>query len=699
MSRGLRLFTILALGFLIICGAGALNVNANSLIDKDVVNQRISSFYSGRFFSLPSSFKLEEGEEGIKAEATEEDVEEAVEEDVEEAVEEGEAVDEEVADNSNESTEDSGDSVENEAEGTAEEGEGIEDTEGALSEGIVSANYNPQEGTITYVNPDTGEDVTVTLEELGISQEWLETLLGLGNDLAVNIRDEGILLVGYGGEDGAKKWEYDPSSHLVAHYEGGKDSERVTMITSEEESSDYIWASPHTEDPGAGPDGHLVVQRFIYDDEGNLSNVQYFTWTAGDRQGQDKARYMYREDTIEGEKITPKYYNDPFPDDWDPVITGKVVKDEYGRFWLQDEKGNMYLLTFRVDGFDADGDGASGAKEANSIDWEALIGKEITVRGHQVMSDSEGGVYYNGEKAEVFEVVDIITAFDKENMSEEEYQEAVANMEAVAEAVDPIHQGLVSETPGQTGELGVINIFNGRIPEPGELTDDQHIPRLMEGLAPFYANNIDPTILDQIMQFAIPELQSAIENIQNPPEEGEQPPVDNEELMAQIWDAFNNEDLEEAERLANEFLQNFVPAAQEEQNPQGLYGQVGTVYWILGQIAEQQGDVNRAAAYYEMVQRNYSEAQAYDPEQDSWWNVAQAAQEAENQLEGVDEAQVDEILQELLEQEQAWIEAAQQQAQEEAENEENTEVTEDNPEVPNTAEEIAEEIERIESSI
>lgn len=647
----------LTVGLIFLLGMVAPSGWANDLIDKEVLKGMIKSFYSSRFWNAPTEVKLDAPEEPApEEEATDTDATDT------------DATDMDATDTDEEATE-----TEEEATETEEASE--------ESTGIVPVSYNPDEGTITYVDPETGEEVTKTLEELGISAEWLEALLGLGGDLAWDL--ENNVLVGY-GEDEAKKWEYDPSSHLVAHYEGPKGSERVTVVTSEEEASPYIWASPHTEDPGTGPDGHLVVQRFIYDEAGNLTQTQYFTWTAGDRQGQDKSRYMYREDTIEGDKVTPKYYNDPFPQDWDPVITGTVVKDEYGRYWLKDDKGNMYLLTVRVDGFDADGDGQSGAAEANTIDWEALVGKTITVRGHQIMSDSEGGVYYDGKKAEVFAVVDIITEFEKEEMGEEAYQELVAQMEAVAAAVDPIHEGLVSETPGQTGSLGVVNLFNGTIPEPGELTDEEHVPRLYQGIAPFYVDGVGMDILTQFNDAGLidPALWQAIQDVQTPPDGTEPPVTDPEALYGQIWEAFNSQDFEEAQRLSEQYLQNFAGPAQEEQDPRGLYGQVGTIYWILGQIAEQQGDVNTAAAYYDLVGQRYANAQAYDPANDpdqdpttgdeGWWNVSDAAAESRAGLEGVDENEVSLILEDLLAQLDGWINSSEEEATEEA-----TETTEE----------------------
>ncbi len=464
--------------------------------DYSVHIEAISKFYSARFF--PQSMKVQS-----EGEKTEDDGPEA------------------------ENPDDASKTTEPNESGPPKEPQDPAD----LGIGEVPANYNPTDGTITYVDPNTGEARTVNIEDLGLTQEWLEKLLQEGGDLTVKLNEDGSvkLLVGYNEtEGGAKRWEYDPQNRLAAHYEGSKGEERVTVITSDEPFKDYIWASPDIEDPGDGPDGHLVVQRFNYDENGNLESVEYFTWTAGDRAGKDKSRYCYRKDTISGDTIKTKYFNDPFPDDWDPVLTGTVEKDEYGRYWLVTDKGEKYLLTFRVDGFDADQDGKSGAQEANEIDWESLVGKEITIRGHQLMADSEGGIYYNGEKAEVFEVVDIITPEEKEQLEAEgKYEQVVEQMKRVAEAVDPVHQGLVAEE-GQ-GKLGFINLFDGQMPTPEQISTyiADYVNRLANALAPLYRDNIDQALLDEIMQFAIPELQQALQAIQQPPQEPN--PQDNPE--------------------------------------------------------------------------------------------------------------------------------------------------------------------------
>ncbi|MDD2702390.1 MAG: hypothetical protein PHC33_00030 [Candidatus Omnitrophica bacterium] len=416
--------------------------------------------------------------------------------------------------------------------------------------------YNEADGTITY--EVDGEQKTVNIADLGLSAEWLRTLSeNEGGIHSVIENEDGSVKLIIGSDDsGAKKWEYDPSAHLVAHYEGEAGSEKCTVVTGEDEYTDnYVWGSTEAADPQAGPDGHFVVQRFNYDGSGNLKTVDYFTWAGGNRGGLHpeihesiygveltKARYMYRQDTVvsdsasssdeisadcteecNGTTVTTKYFNDPFPEDWDPVLTGTVAKDEYGNYWL-DTGSEKYLLVCATDGYDADSDGQSGADEMNSIDWESLVGKEITVRGNEIASDSESGLYYEGEAAQMFEVVDIITPEEKESLGDD-YETTLANMEAVAAAVDPVHEGLIGSGESR-GTLGVLNLFNGSIPTTDQLTDEAQTARRMTSLAALYSANIDADTLDAISAFATDALQNALDDAANAAEEAEEDTTD-----------------------------------------------------------------------------------------------------------------------------------------------------------------------------
>jgi len=402
------------------------------------------------------------------------------------------------------------------------------------------ATYDAAKGTLTYTGAD-GKEVSKTLTELGIKADWMNELVKLGGTLSVQTKADGSVALIVGKDStGAKKWEYDPSAHLTAHYTGDVGKEKCSVVTSEESYKNYIWGSKDAADPGKGPDGHMVVQRFNYDTAGALKTVDYFTWCAGDRAGTDKARYMYRQDTVKAStttattpsstvtatgsttattadcktatdcsNITTKYYNDPFPVDWDPVMTLTVSKDSYGRYIGTTKDGKVYLLTTRVDGFDADKDGKSGADEMNAIDWSKQVGKEITVRGHEVVADSAGEMYSDGKKAGVFAVVDVISSEETATLKASgKFDSTVSDMQKVAAGVDPVQSGLVGNNT--QAAMGFVNLFNGAMPTTDQLSGTQHITRLMTGLAPKYLDNIKTADMTAIRPFATIDLETAL---------------------------------------------------------------------------------------------------------------------------------------------------------------------------------------------
>ncbi|MFA5362847.1 MAG: hypothetical protein WC335_06375 [Candidatus Omnitrophota bacterium] len=307
------------------------------------------------------------------------------------------------------------------------------DDEGQLT--TAAAAYNAADKTITYKDAD-GNDVSVAIADIGLSEEWLSVLSNNGNTLSVTLSGDGeVKLITGSDSKGAKKWEYDPQTHAVMHYTGSNGNERPTVVTSEEQyTGNYVWYGEGVEDPGAGPDGHMVMQRFNYDGVGELAAVDYFTYTASGT-GSSVGRYMYRQDSVAGKNISgaveslsvtcgddcyqdcyelrTKFYDDPLLPSGEPTLTGTVMVDNYRRYWLSTDDGKWYLLTARQDNVDADNDGFSGADEMNQVDWQAMEGETITVRGYEMGSSRETGIYVDGNPAEIFEVSEILTEDEK----------------------------------------------------------------------------------------------------------------------------------------------------------------------------------------------------------------------------------------------------------------------------------------------
>lgn len=158
--------------------------------------------------------------------------------------------------------------------------------------------------------------------------------------------------------------------------------------------------------------GEILVKSYTYDSGGKLTDVRYYTWTGDDHSAGYHGRYCYRHDTYVGDKKTgTTWYNDPAPAGWEPELTGKVVKDAYGNFFLN-VSGTYYLLTGRdEDDYNEDDlDYGGKSKQMNDIsDWDTLVGKQITVQGYHLDGHAESGIYYNSIAAEVFEIIGPIT--------------------------------------------------------------------------------------------------------------------------------------------------------------------------------------------------------------------------------------------------------------------------------------------------
>ncbi|MCX7926558.1 MAG: tetratricopeptide repeat protein [Candidatus Omnitrophica bacterium] len=479
---------------------------------------------------------------------------------------------------------------------------------------------NKQITSIKAIDTSTGQEVTVNLSDIsGLTSEWLTALKFEETKHKVEIEksDDGSIktVTIKDSSKGVILYQYDPSSHLMAHYHTeGNLKGKINYVTSESKK-DYTWRDTNATDPGKGADGYNIVQKFFYDDKGNITKVEYYAFTAGNRKKDDDkrkySRYMYRQDTYKnGELIDTKYFNDPRPIFWEPTITGTVVKDEQGRYFLKDGKGTYYLLTARKDGFDVDKDCKVGADEMSAIDWEAYVGKEITVRGHEVQESNEEDIYCNGQKAQMFGVVDVIQADKGEKISQE--------WEKISEKVTEVMDNLFVIVGDEKDISKVYNKIYDKLAE--ELKK---------------ANISDSDILACADQ----EMKTSLSKQKNDPMAIDfSKYTSSQELMTQAWKVYNEKNYEQSLAFANEVIKRYEKEAKKQQAsltnfaPAGreadywALNDVGTAYYLLGNIYRDQKDKEKAKINYKKVIDDFSFAQCWDT-QGWWWKVKSAAEE------------------------------------------------------------------------
>ncbi|HDN17519.1 MAG TPA: hypothetical protein ENF41_00490, partial [Candidatus Bathyarchaeota archaeon] len=165
----------------------------------------------------------------------------------------------------------------------------------------------------------------------------------------------------------------------------------------------------------------IIVIEYEYDEEGELEKVKYYTWTGGNFTTGERGRYIYRVDTYsDGERTGITYYNDPAPGGWEPELTGTVVEDEYGRFFLKVDNGDGTYTYYLLVGLDSDIEFVEGvskydnnddekdyggiSKHLNELNLEELVGEEITLRGYILSEEASQGIYIENQKAKVFAV-------------------------------------------------------------------------------------------------------------------------------------------------------------------------------------------------------------------------------------------------------------------------------------------------------
>jgi hypothetical protein len=127
--------------------------------------------------------------------------------------------------------------------------------------------------------------------------------------------------------------------------------------------------------------------------------------------------------------------------------------------------------------------------------------------------------------------------------------------------------------------------------------------------------------------------------------------TDSQSLVAEAWNSYNNKDMGRAKAFAQETINRYSDQAKEQQAslsdfaPEGKESEywalndVATSHFILGSAYKSEGNNSKARGEFNTVISDYKYAQAYDPEQDIYWKVADAAQKELDTLPASDTQQ------------------------------------------------------------
>lgn len=474
--------------------------------------------------------------------------------------------------------------------------------------------------TIEATDQD-GNKVTVKVSDVaGLTGDWLKAAGYDPDKHTVKVEkdaDGKVKLLTVSDKDGNTLFKYDSGSRLMEHYHTSGDLKgKVDYVTSES-TRKSTWRDATAKDPGMGKDGHVVVQKFKYDDKGEISSVEYYTWTAGNRKkAEDQrkySRYMYRQDTYkDGELEKTAYYDDPRPTFWEPTITGTISKDNQGRYFLTTEDGKSYMLTARKDGFDADGDGKVGADEMSAVDWESYVGKELTVRGHQFADENESDIYVNGKKAEVFGVVDVVQTDKGEKLAE--------GWETVGAKVTEV--------------MDKFFILLGEEKDTGKIYDKIYAA-LAKDLKEAGISDAD------IEKFADAAMK---EKWQKTGDDDDKDIdftkyTDSQALLKEAWKYYDKKDYANAIAFSEETITRYKEKALEQQKSlkgyaasgkEGDYwalNDVATAYFIIGESHKNKKEYEKARERYNYIIDNLGYAQCYDTK-GWWWKVKEAAEKS-----------------------------------------------------------------------
>ncbi|MEA3328951.1 MAG: hypothetical protein U9Q08_04405 [Candidatus Omnitrophota bacterium] len=293
-------------------------------------------------------------------------------------------------------------------------------TEGS-EETTVSAAYSENTGTFSYQKDDGSEQEIGPEELFGQQAKGFIDSLGIkdGDRLSICFTDQGDVLLVTKYKDGTtiKEWEYDAGSHQVVHfYTEGILAGKPDYV--EQENGGYFrWADNNSLDPthydqikhsGRHTEQerqyttHFISEKFFYDANGDLIQMEYYTSTGGtgNEVGEHNVigRYTYRIDTFEAAgDVKTTYYNDPYPGNWDPTIEGIIIRDNFGRYFLQEEDGTKWLVIARQES------SRNGAEFLNSLVLDELAEEQTLVQfsGHEYSNDI---IYFDREKTHIIAV-------------------------------------------------------------------------------------------------------------------------------------------------------------------------------------------------------------------------------------------------------------------------------------------------------
>ncbi|MCM8781102.1 MAG: hypothetical protein NC908_04190, partial [Candidatus Omnitrophica bacterium] len=251
------------------------------------------------------------------------------------------------------------------------------ESEASETTGSVTISYSAQKGGFVYIDAN-GKEVLLSISDLFGPNANASLLVYLkienGTALVVyfsnsNTQTKTIYLVRkYKSGTSIKEWEYDVSSRQIIYFHTTGNLIGKPDYVVQENGGWFRWADNNSLDPehtdqiqhlgwhtqeGRQFAEHFLAQNYFYDTNGNLTQIEYYTSTGGigNEIGPYRVygRYTYRIDKFGsyGKKISTTYYNDPYPGNWDPEIEGIIIRDNFGRYFLQQSDGSKWLIIAR----------------------------------------------------------------------------------------------------------------------------------------------------------------------------------------------------------------------------------------------------------------------------------------------------------------------------------------------------------------